>query len=382
MIDPRSKGARLRSVAESRGTLAQERLENDLNTAIGQFSTLMEESKDNTKVTFEVRLYRTTPTLFLVSTPSVSFIQQYYFRDSHDPTVSVPVISVGESRAGGGSSASMHSKNEIIFHFDWIWDNAAVGLRSFLERAYGVDRALLRAKVVNAYYDPKVSRDRLVHLIKNPENGRIWIKGISLRSFFEEGADLYEALRKACLERDVDVRILVIDPESEQARYRSYREYKIRHPGDTGIESYPLEAQASQRLSVDTRQSLEVAGRLVEELGRIGARSSLSIRKFKSAPEAFLLLTDQSVLVEQYHYGRAQLEDDGRVTLEGEVPVLEYAARREGTDLDSPYEKHPYRIFKDHFKFVFEHCSEEVLRFSIKTDGNQERQRAALAADL
>jgi hypothetical protein len=65
------------------------------------------------------------------------------------------------------------------------------------------------------------------------------------------------------------------------------------------------------------------------------------------------MLTDSSALVEQYHYGKIKpAEDDtmGRKILGGDVPVIEYERQ---APRKNPL-KDPYRIFEDHFRFVFD----------------------------
>ncbi|MEV6605885.1 hypothetical protein [Kutzneria sp. NPDC051319] len=53
---------------------------------------------------------------------------------------------------------------------------------------------------------------------------RVWLQGISLKSFFEWGK-VNAALCRA-LDNGVDVRIL-LDPDSERAKFRSYREHDL-----------------------------------------------------------------------------------------------------------------------------------------------------------
>jgi hypothetical protein len=128
-----------------------------------------------------------------------------------------------------------------------------------------------------------------------------------------------------CLEGQCDVRILLIDPDCDQAWFRSYREYLILNPEGT-VERFENTDRFNKRLVRDTIDSITEIKQLRKELEKGGKGTKFSAKMFRSAPEAFLFLTDKSVIIEQYHYGKAGSEESvrRRETLEGEVPLIEY----------------------------------------------------------
>ena len=187
-------------------------------------------------------------------------------------------------------------------------------------------------------------------MIKSPKNKRIWIKGISLHSYFQHG-ELFDALYAAVI-RGVEVKVLLIDPDGDQAKTRSFREFQIDRPG-ASWESFNDDERKKQRLYRDTGESIQHIKMLMQEIDAIKAGAKFEARLFSSAPEAFIMLTDNSVLIEQYHYGKIRpLNSEsmmlGRI-LAGDVPLAEYVQQ---TPERNPL-KDPYRIFEDHFRFVF-----------------------------
>ena len=368
LLDPESHGARLRAVAEIEKYGDPARLFNDVNAAIDRLAGLINRSEiiangtaanNGISIKIEARLYQHAPVLYLVKTPSVSFVQQYYFRPSHGADVNIPVFKFEASPSTASEKESMH--HELDFHFNWIWDNASIDLNEYkYDWCHGVDSAITKACIKNMYYDTAKSRNRILRLIEDPDNKTLWIKGISLRSFFQVGSDLYIALLRACTFDGLDIRILLIDPESEQAQLRSFREYRIRHPEAT-FSDFSESEQHRQRLYLDTSASVEQIKYLKQRLKQKKSGQKFQARLFHSAPEAFMLLTDKVAIVEQYHYGKiAQQESEidlDQKTLEGDVPLIEYGNRlTDGTQLS----ENPYRIFLDHFQYVFDHCSQEI----------------------
>jgi len=350
LVDPQSNGGFLRSQAESQeGEL--HRLELDVEASLIAFSALRPKCP---QVTFEVRLYRTAPILYMVRTPKVSFIQQYYFRPRHGGDICIPVVRCHSRTSSSPGSISMHE--ELDSHFKWVRDHATVKLSDYRTMySRGVDRAVRDANITNFFYDTELSRNRILSLIRDPKNTRLWIKGISLRSFFSFGS-LSDAILQAC-NNGVDVRVLLIDPDKEQARFRAFRETCLN--GDAGqFDNFSPKGHTFSTLYRDTTRSrdyilTDFASRL-----RAGRPNNFQARMFRSAPEAFMLLTDTSVLVEQYHYGK--LANPARAILGGDVPIVEYASQAQDAD-GYDQMKDTYEIFRNHFEFVFDHFSEDIL---------------------
>jgi hypothetical protein len=204
------------------------------------------------------------------------------------------------------------------------------------------------AGIESVLYDGTIRRQRILSLLKNENNKTIWIKGITLHAFFEYG-DLFDALCEACDRKETDIRILLIDPACEQAAVRSFREFLIHNP-DAPRANFDKAAQERQPLFRDTNETIETIQDLLHGLGR---DSRLKAKMFQSGPEAFMLLTDESVLVEQYHFGKLGV---GKGILGGEVPLVEYRRMEQPAN---PL-NYPYGLFKDHFNFVWRYCAVEL----------------------
>lgn len=124
------------------------------------------------------------------------------------------------------------------------------------------------------------------------------------------------------------------------------------------------ETRKTQILYRDAEESINNAKDFLKELEGQNTQHNIHIKVYSSASECFMLLTDDSVLVEQYHYGkiRPPEEDAEKIKskiLGGDVPVIEYKKPKPQILRDHPL-RNPYGIFKDHFEYVFTHCAKDV----------------------
>ncbi|MBI3942274.1 MAG: hypothetical protein HY326_04610 [Chloroflexi bacterium] len=356
VIDPDCLGAQLRSQGEERERVAVAgRLKTDVTSTAQHLFRLQKIAKANeseTGVKFEFRLYRVPPIMFLCRTDVVSYVQQYHFWRSRATDVPIPIIRY-RGLAESTWDHSMHEETKI--HFDWIWDQASISAEEFLlEKAVGIDRGMHSVGAVNVFNDLSEARERLLWLTKNAKK-RLYIQGISLKSFFDQG-DLFAAISDLV---DVDIKILLLNPDSEQAYYRSFREYLFVKPKIT-FEEFRKNPQlhSESGLSIDTKKSISQIRNV------FGSRNNgnFHVKTYDSAPACFLFIADDSALVEQYHYGKILPEKDRSgfpVLLGKDSPLVEYVDQP--SDLfESNSLRCPFRLMLNHFNFVFDSCTKPV----------------------
>ena len=368
LINPNCKGAFLRADSESKED-APSRLFFEVDSAMRQINELRTKMPGGSEVSLEVKLYENAPILYFVSTPSVTFIQQYHFRPTHSAGTDIPVFMF--PRTVASDPAERGIVREFDHHFTWLWENGSVPLDDCKNaHCYGVDEGIRTAGIRNIYYDQPKSKRRIRYLLKDPNNQTIWLKGISLHAFFQTD-DLQDALMQACTR--ADVKLLLIDPDGEQALFRSFREYRLEHPEAT-LDTFQKQARIEQKLYRDTQESIAKIKRMLEDLSKSGANHNLRAALFRSAPEAFVLITDEVALVEQYHYGKIAAMNDKEMAVKyrpnrilgGDFPVLEYGKIRglpiqDESDVSRRAVMDPYRILRDHFTYVWDVCSKEIV---------------------
>lgn len=308
---------------------------------------------DRTGVTFDFRLYRTAPTFFLLRTNLVTYLQPYYFWSSRHRETEAPnpVLCFKGDPEPPWESAF---QDQVDDHFQWIWTHAAVTAEEVLEEVqYGLDRGLHSAGTINVFNDPQDQMQRILSALACAR-ARVFIQGISLDSFFDQGNPLFDAIAKLADADEVEIKCLVLDPESEQAKYRAYREHLIVDR-EVSFADFAKDEDLyhKSQLYRDTQATLENI-RLV-----LAPKTNhrFQVRLYDSAPACFMLLVDDRVLVEQYHYGKVS---DGTerfpVILGKQMPLIEY-----GPGYGDLYEQDPMRspakLLEDHFLFVFNRCS-------------------------
>jgi hypothetical protein len=225
----------------------------------------------------------------------------------------------------------------------------------------GIDKGAYASSIVNIFTDQAKAERRMLHLINSAKH-RIYIQGISLRSFFGRQQNLYEALfQVAARDHGLTVKILLLNHDSDQAVIRSYREYLIDHSDDDDVLSLvKYRENPSYHKNSDlyrhTEKSIENIAFMVRRLHT----GKVICKLYDATPGNFLLIVDDAALVEQYHYGKIPREGYTPNTyspvLGKDMPLVEYSAMSPRLFSRDPL-KDPYRLLRDHFEFVFDHCS-------------------------
>lgn len=357
IIDPFCFGAVLRSEAESVSASAlAKRLEQDVQAAARDLRDLTTSANpEQTGVKFECRLYRLPPILFLSWVDSVCYVQQYHFWSSRDNRTPTPVLKLRKLPA---SATTYPYHKEMEHHFDWIWENASIPVEDYLDGAVvGTDRGIHSSAAENVYTDPTKAMDRIVYLLKAAKR-KVSIQGISLHSYFEPGP-LREAVYSVLENGEIELELLVLDPDSEQAKYRSYRE-RLFAPPAPGYDDYLQEGgHENSDLYHDTRRTIDNIHQMVADVGRTKDADwipRLKVVVYQSAPACFVLRIDDRVLVEQYHYGKVAAPKT-RAILGKDMPLVEYTQKpsRFYVNESDPLRR-PFDLLVDHLTYALSHA--------------------------
>ena len=344
IIDPTCFGAKLRSESECQAQSAlAERLGTDVHAAAKELLDLQEEATrrgTSTGVSFECKLYRLPPMLFLSWVDSACYVQQYHFWSARDNRTPVPVF---RFRRLVESHDVYPYHSEMEHHFKWIWENASVPVRDYLALAVvGTDEGLNQCGAINIFTNPKMASSRIAGLLADARD-KVSIQGVSLHSFFTPGK-LFEAFCNLLERGQAEVEILLLDPESSQAKYRSYRERLFVSGEQTYQEYVALGRHESSDLYRDTYRTMENIKNAVDDIVRRNGRGwkpKIKVRLYSTSPAAFILRIDGRVFVEQYHYGKITRE--ARAILGKDMPLFEYGQApsslyaRESNDLRMPF---------------------------------------------
>ncbi|MBI4338508.1 MAG: hypothetical protein HY680_00985 [Chloroflexi bacterium] len=367
IIDPACFGAKLREEAEKRqqgGPVVH--LTQDVEGAARALYRLESTAADKSKtthVTLECRLYRLPPLLFLCWTDSVCYVQQYHFWSRRDNRTPMPVLKFLKSDV---SDTAYPYHDEMKQHFEWIWENASISVADYLEHSVvGTDEGLNQCGTVNIYTNPKTAHDRMVHLLQKAKD-KVSIQGISLSSFFTPG-ELFSALYSLVRNENVDIEILLLDPDCEQARYRSYREQLFAHPNEVYDEYIDGKGHEGSVLYQDTMRTISTIKGIVQQFANEGGwRGKIKVRLYKSAPACFVLRVDDHVLVEQYHYGK--IIGQVPAILGKDMPLVEYC--KDPTPLfrsNANRLRSPFGLLVNHLDFALKSMVVDLL----STDPNK-----------
>ena len=371
IIDPNCFGAVLRSESESeKASALSQRLKKDVDAAAKDFFALEKAANANeTGVKFECRLYRIPPIMFLSWTDSVCYVQQYHFWSKRDNQTPTPVLKFHNLPASASANTYPYH-SEMEHHFDWIWANATISVNSYLNGVdVGPDRGNHMCGTTNIYVDPDVGANRINYLLSKAEN-KVSIQGISLNSFFKQGK-LREALSLILENNRAEIEVLLLDPISEQAEYRSYREDLIVAP-DQSFDEYLKSGEHKQSdLYHDTRRTLDNIQNMITNIRRKKDNDwqpKLKVKLYGSSPSCFILRIDDKVLVEQYHYGKIAMHT--RAILGKDMPLIEYCKlpHKLYADQSDPLRR-PFDLLIDHFDFVLSRSQPMEEWITAQQDG-------------
>jgi hypothetical protein len=328
----------------------------------------LEECPGEGKVTFEARLYRLPPIMFLCHTETVCYVEQYHFWSARFANTPIPVLAYRKRDPLEEPATGYDMHEEMRKHFDWVWEKASVSIDDWRARhVTGTDRGIGETGATSIYVDGDKGRDRILWLLEDfrrraHEGNKVTIRiqGISLGSFFGDGVfshKVFELVRDA----KAEIQILILDPKSEQAKFRSFRERLLRDGDKTQSWSdYTDEAHKQSKLYRDTVETIDSITQLVSECRKDQPDWScpLGVREYRSAPYCFVLLLDDGqqqqdscVLVEQYHYGK--LKGGYGAILGTDMPLYEFASGSSELYEQADLLRLPYGLLSDHFDFAF-----------------------------
>jgi hypothetical protein len=244
--------------------------------------------------------------------------------------------------------------SEMEQHFDWIWEHASISVHDYLDgEEVGTDEGINQCGGVNVYTDPRKASARIIYLLKKARE-RVSLQGISLHSFFRPG-ELREAISGLLEQGEVAVDVLLLDPDSLQAQYRSYREQLFISEDQTFEQYLEQKQHEKSELFHDTLRTIEHIRHMVEDIRRRKAGTTweprLTVALYASAPACFLLRIDDRMLVEQYHYGK--IAPQTRSILGKDMPLFEYrrSSARLYEDESDPLRR-PFDLLVNHLEYA------------------------------
>jgi hypothetical protein len=379
LIDPYSHGAVLRSYAETHGSAGvQDRLEGDVRGAAKLLHEIRGELGKKAS-DLDVRVYRLAPTAFICRTDAFTFTQQYYFWRKRLPGCPIPVFEY-RKRGKGHDGVCIHC--ELEQHFEFIWKHGSIPLDTislsdpsvcpvhhFWPRpSRGLDWGAHASGMEAVFVDRDRPAFRMQEEISRSKH--VCIQGITLKAFFDDSAlaKLLERRvpsRKDCVDSKQSedsqhgVRVLVLDPDCEQATVRAYREFQLNTPGGTcSLDEFRNKHYHQSRLWTDLQATI----------GKLKQMKGIHSRKYDTAPHLFVLIGDDAAFVEQYTYGKLMRASptEEEVILGSDMPLIEYSnvidpvyakilkqVRSEENEYTERLRPQPYPLLVNHFEYAW-----------------------------
>jgi hypothetical protein len=326
-----------------------ERLTHEIHDVANRLNQLsMDVARRRNGNSLQVRFYRAVPPFFLFAARQGVFTRSYYHGLAADPRAAAPA-------AVWHFSAESAAYEATCRHFDAIWDTDSVPCEEFLlHKSIGTDQGIGESGILNIYTSRESAQARIMWLIANARR-RVWIQGVSLSHHLSQ--PLEGEMLKLIHAHSIDTRVLILDPDCDQAVRKSYRDYLLDQVG-SGVIDYATYAQ-----DIGLHNGSQFYGRLRHSAQRFASMSATAaagnfrVRQYACAPTSYILIADDHALIEQFHYGKpvdAEGSIKAQLQLAREMPLIEYG--RPGSDLFAPEPwLNPLAVIEDHFSQVFDH---------------------------
>jgi len=227
-------------------------------------------------------------------------------------------------------------------HFDFVFDEQSVIPETIYKKGiYGVNYIINDCRLINIFY--KRNCDEMITRINSlfETENKIGILGISLRDFFHPDSKFDEVLKSLNKEqkKQLKIRVLILDPFSKQGQIRSKREQGV-------FDEYHDNEFIRGHLYDDVKRSLKHHTELVKQ------GFNIEIKLYDASPSCFMFLTNKSLIIEQYHYGAMESQEETNskdkkdvksTTVGRKIPVFEYSN-----------ESNMYIELQGHFRFIWE----------------------------
>jgi len=261
----------------------------------------------------------------------------------------------------------INKATDIEYHLDLLYktveklDNNVENAMNKIDKNEGTFSTDERFSILKGVFENGVEeifkrRDdaykKIIEILPNAEK-RVDIMGISLRRFFHKQIDYNSDIKRILENHKADWRIMVIDPESEQALFRSLREEEstynnmIKDPySNYSMASY--EKLFDKYLNTYTKMNLyRDVHRTTDDIDSLFNQRNLRIklRYYRAAPVCFLAIIDESMFIELYHYGATSNE-----RLAEQVPVFEFNGSSS-----------MYKQMSGHFEYIWDKLSKELF---------------------
>ncbi len=377
LIDPYCHGAVLRSYSETANSSAvSDRLEGDVKDAAKLLHSIRAELGSRCS-DLDVRMYRLAPTMFMCHVDTGTFVQTYHFWKTRLPKSPIPVF---HYRKRGDAHEGLCIHGELGQHFDFIWNHASILLDEldsqttadtstahFLPRpTRGFEWGAHASGMENMFIDRSRSAARMEEEISRSK--RIWIQGITLKAFFNDSHIAKTLAKRIAEPNGPDIRIMVLDPNCDQAMFRAYREFLLTFGGGVSFDEFSRHHYKDSKLRKDL---LETIGKVAKQ----SAGANIVVRKYKTAPHMFVLIGDEGAFVEQYSYGKLGSQDVGEeVILGSDMPLIEYQRkidpiylrvlkeiRSEDDVASEQLRPQPYPLLVDHFEYAWRQAGDHEV---------------------
>jgi hypothetical protein len=350
LLDPASLSLRLLTHGTgSESTEELERLRNEIHETADHLSTLGREVAHlHNGNSLQVRFYPAVPAFFLFAARPGVFMRSYYHGLAADSRAVA-------SAAVWHFSADSATYQATCRHFDAIWDTDSVPCEDSLgHKSIGTDQGIGESGIINIYTARDSAQQRIQWLISHARK-RVWIQGVSLSHHLSQ--PLEDSILRLLRSPNIDTRILILDPDSDQAIRKSYRDYLLDQDGSTPIDYDKYAQDAHLHHTSDIYGRLRHSAQRFRSMSLRAAAANFQVRQYACAPTSYILIADDHVLIEQFHYGKPVDVNDSihaQLQLAREMPLIEYI--RPGSHLFPPKPGlNPLAVIENHFIQVFEH---------------------------
>jgi hypothetical protein len=315
-LHPSSDEGSFRHAVETADAIHSIGIPYDIPQALGHVRRAQQEIFGGDTVFLEARLYEHCPFAFLFATDRHVFVEQYDYRNQHEPAA-MPLLCYNDE--------SLQYK-EQMFSLEVIWKHAqsAEALNQV-----GTAPAIRGAQIRNIFRGEHYHTGLIAHQVNaiRRANGKsidiLTIAGPFYTSNHQIAPQLQRISAPTATPTGeicpgIPIRFAIINPVSQQAILRAVADETPPEEVPDRLLHWNWAFHQQSALYKNSRSTAHTLSSWKKQRG-----CEVSVKVYSSSISCMILQTDKQAFVEHYMYGRSKAFSPG-VNLGGEYPVIEY----------------------------------------------------------
>ncbi|MFQ5965230.1 MAG: hypothetical protein ACE5KZ_13225 [Candidatus Scalinduaceae bacterium] len=224
-----------------------------------------------------------------------------------------------------------------------------------LSKYMGILRGAQDSGIIHIYQSRLEDRESFQKTVESEfaQSNKVLLVGVGFPRIFHN-PPLPKPIGEKMFNPNIPIKILLLDPKGDAAQERTNIETgrKTRNDIISSIESFRLILRERARIVGIDIDSKNVGSDVIEKI-------KMEVHLYDFVPVVFMIMTQRSLLLEQYNFGRLPDAMPGDC-IGGRIPVIQFGAHAL-----------TYKIMEQHFSYIWENKSTDItMQLLVNTENS------------